>query len=146
MNLKDTLSGAQDLPVAAKVGSVILGFVLSYIAPVQSFLIAVAVLVCADVVTGVWASKKRGEALTSARASRTISKLVGYPMAILLSHLMATTFFKDVPVLDGVTYAVALFIAAVEFKSNLENISSITGIDLWAQVSQFINNRIKPKQ
>lgn len=146
MELRDTLTSANELSATAKVASIVIGFMLSFVAPVQSFLIAVAVLVCADVVTGVWASKKRGEPITSRRASRTISKLIGYPIAILLSHLMATTFFQDVPVLDGVTYAVALFIAAVEFKSNLENISTITGIDLWAQVAQFINNRLKPKQ
>jgi hypothetical protein len=145
MNLKDSIASANELPAALKVGSLALGFLLSYIAPVQSFLIAVAVLVCADVVTGVWASHKSGEAITSRRASRTVSKLVGYPLAILLSHLMATTFFANVPVLDGVTYAVALFIAAVEFKSNLENISAITGIDLWAQVSDFINSKLKTK-
>lgn len=52
MNLRDSLTSANELPAALKVGSLALGFLLSYIAPVQSFLIAVAVLVCADVVTG----------------------------------------------------------------------------------------------
>ena len=39
----------------------------------------------------------------------------------------------------GLTYAVSGFIASTEFKSILENVASITGINLWDKIKDRLN-------
>lgn len=121
------------------------GWLLAYVSPVQNFLITVAVLVLADVVTGIWAARKRGVKFTSTVLKRTVNKIVFYPLAILLSHQMTLTFFTDFPVVENLTYMVSLFICVVEFQSNIENIGTITGIDIWTRIKEFIGSKLSKK-
>ena len=85
--------------------SMTLGAIVTYITPIQPFLVAVVVLVFADVVTGVWASLKRGEEFRAARLVKTVRKCILYTLAILLAHLMVVTFFPEVIVLGSLLLA-----------------------------------------
>lgn len=112
------------------------------IAPVEPFIVAVFVFVICDKVTGTRAALKRGEQKNSRAMARTIEKLVFYMIALLLSEVVRLVFMPVVPI----TYAVALLIIRVEFKSNSENIKQVTGVDLWPSVKQFIENLSHPKK
>lgn len=125
--------------------SALLGAAGGFLAPVQAFLLTVLGLVACDVITGIWKSKKAGNPITANKLGNTVQKVVLYPVAILISQVMVTTFFKDVPLAGSLTYIVALFISAVEFQSNIENIGAITGIDLWSQVKGWIASKVKTK-
>lgn len=141
----DTLTQHLQHDDASRVFSVAIGALVGFFAPIQAFLITVFMLVVADVITGIWASKHRGEPFRASKLKNTVGKMVLYPLAILISQIMVNTYFKDVTIFNSLSYMVALFISAVEFQSNIENIGDITGIDIWSQVKEFIQSRIKAK-
>lgn len=140
-----TLNASGGWKAIAAALSAATGWLLAYVAPVQNFLITVAVLVSADVVTGIWAARKRGTGFKSSALKRTVNKMVFYPLAIILSHEMTRTFFSDVPVVENLTYMVSLFICVVEFQSNIENIGTITGIDIWSRIKGYIGAKLNKK-
>lgn len=139
----DTLKAMSETSIWMKWGAVILGGVLSFITPVQSFVIAAMSLVFVDVITGVWASKNRNERFNSRRLYMTVSKLILYPLTILISNLVVITFFKDIPVVEGLTYMVSLFLCMVEFQSNIENVGDIVNIDIWSNIKKWLTDKVK---
>ncbi len=139
----DTLKAMSETSIWIKWGAIALGGIFSFIAPVQSFIIAAMALVFVDVITGVWASKNRSEKFNSRRLYMTVSKLILYPLTILISNLVVVTFFKDIPVVDGLTYMVSLFLCMVEFQSNIENVGDIVNIDIWSNIKKWFADKIK---
>ena len=132
--------------------SVAAGYVVSFQAPVQPFLILVVVLVGVDLYTGIKAAKHAGRYKNSKASEgwrRTVNKIVLYFIAILLSEGFVQVFAEGVPYFPPLTYIVAFYICSIEFKSNLENISEVTGVDLWLAVRDKIKDlfpgRSKPK-
>ena len=101
--------------------------------PIQPLMIVSTIMIMLDFLTGVWKSVKKGEGFSSSKMSNTVSKTVLYQIAILSSFLMETYIFGGLPV----TKIVAGFICSVEFKSILENIGEVTGIDLWKHVAKY---------
>jgi hypothetical protein len=112
------------------VAALVFGIVLAFLLPLVPFLGMVFVLVAVDLITGVRAAKARKETITSGGLKRTIEKICLYFAAIILSEGMVQVFFPGLPL----TYVVAAYIALTEFKSNIENISDVTGVDLWKRI------------
>ena len=110
----------------------------AFLAPVSHFLLFTIVLVLTDLFTGVWAARTRKEQLKSRGFFRSVIKISLYMVGILLSHGMNIVFFApkglDFDMLNYVTGIISL----TEFKSNLENISTVTGTDIWALISAYI--------
>ena len=108
---------------------------IAILAPIKAVMIAVGVLVIADMITGVWAAIKRSEKITSAGFRRTVSKLVIYQIAIItgfvVEHYLVDGSIPIVKIIGGV-------IGLVELKSVLENANSISGTDIF----QLILNRL----
>lgn len=97
------------------------------LAPIKMILIAVGLLVLFDLITGMWAARRRGEALKSAAMRRTISKMLIYQLTVISGFLL------EHYLLDGlipVSKLVGGVIGMVEFKSILENASTIAGEDI----------------
>lgn len=90
-------------------------------------LVAVGILVLADSYTGLRAARKRKERIHSRGLSRAVGKVSLYLLGIILSRMMELIFFPSIPL----SSIVAGYIGVVEFKSNMENISEATGIDIW---------------
>ena len=109
-------------------------YIVFFFAPITAAIIGLAVLIFADVITGCKAAKVRGEEIRSNRMARTVSKIIFYSIAIILSRVMEVAFIDFIP-LAQIT---AGYIAIVEFKSNLENIASITGVDVWKHLMKKI--------
>jgi len=98
--------------------------VAAYFAPIQSTLLACLILVAADLVVGVWAAVKRGEAIRSAKLRKTITKLFVYQVALCLGFIGETYLLAgSVPVVK----LIAGFVGVTELKSVFENLDSITG-------------------
>ncbi len=93
--------------------------------PIHASMEAVLLLVAADLFTGVWASHKRGEKITSWGMRKTVSKVLAYEIAIVLAYVLESTFLTFIPAVK----VIAGFVAATEFKSAMENLSKITGLD-----------------
>tara|TARA_R100001015_G_C4474353_1_gene56941 strand:+ start:159 stop:575 length:417 start_codon:yes stop_codon:yes gene_type:complete len=118
-------------------------FLLLFIGDITSSVLAIIFLVFADTVTGIWASLKNNQYLTSRRAGRIISKLVLYPLAIVVAKVAEVYLTPAIPWIQ-VTSGI---IAIVEVKSIFENISLILGFDLWARIKDAIwKEREKPKK
>lgn len=111
-----------------------------FFSPIYLILFTTGFLVATDLLTGIFAAKKRGEAVDSKKMARSISKIIFYFIAIILSRIMEITFINGLP-LANIT---AGYIALVEFKSNFENIGTITGLDIWKTLISKINNQ-KPQ-
>ena len=115
---------------AFEVGTIVkLGvpYLVFFFTPITAAIVGLGVLIFADVITGCRAAKLRGEEIRSNRLARTVSKIIFYSIAIILSRVMEVSFMEWIPVAK----LTAGYIAVVEFKSNMENIASITGVDIW---------------
>lgn len=102
--------------------------VQQFVLPISDFMIIVVALVTADWITGMRAAVKRGEPIVAAKMGKTIEKTALYFIALLLSEGMRRTFVPEFPI----TYVTALSISITEFKSNIENIETVTGVQIWA--------------
>lgn len=99
---------------------------IAVFAPIKALLLTTGVMLFADLVTGVWASIKRKEPITSAGLRRTVTKLFVYEAAIMLAFL-AEHYMSDI--LPFVKMASAM-ISIVELKSIYENLNEISGSPL----------------
>lgn len=110
------------------------GWASSFLVPTAPFLGIVLFLVFADFITGIRAAVKRGERLSSKGFRRTVEKILLYFIAILASEGMRQVFMPSVPV----AYMTALAIAVTEFKSNIENVEQVTGVQIWATIKEAL--------
>lgn len=110
------------------------GAFLSFMAPVWPFVFMAFVLVIVDMVTGVRAAKKRGEKIKSRGLYRGIEKFVLYFLAITVAQQMQVTFFEVVPV----TQVVAFGICVTEFFSMVENVETVTGVNILRRLKKII--------
>jgi len=134
MNLELSSVWEQILPIISKV----IGWSAIFLAPVHSIMLAITFLVGMDLITGLLAAHKRGEKLSSNGIRRTITKTLAYMSAIIASHVMSIYF------LDGIIDPVKIvsgLIAVTEFQSLMENLSSITGVDLWKQLLEKLQGK-----
>lgn len=97
-------------------------------APIKAAVLVAFILVMVDLFTGVWASWKRGQKITSAGLKRTVGKIALYEIAICAAFLCQQYLTGDLlPVFKLVT----ALVGAVELKSCLENLDSISGTNLF---------------
>lgn len=113
------------------------------LAPIHAVIVSVGVLIFADLVTGIWAAKKRNEKIGSAAMRRTVSKIVIYQTAVITGFLLETYLLSG---LLPVAKLVAGVIGLVEFKSILENSNSILGQDLFKSVLLKLGSENDPKR
>ena len=121
-----------------KYGEAVLASLMGFLVPIFSLLMATGILLFADLITGICAAKKKGEKIESKKMGRSITKCIFYYMAILLGHVMEVVFVNDLPIAK----ITAGIIATVEFKSNMENISVLTGLDF----SKIIREKLDSKR
>lgn len=103
-------------------------------------MITVGFLVLGDLVTGIWAAVKRGEPFSSAKLRQTVTKTLGYQLAIVLSYVTESQLMPEIPVLK----VVAGLIASTELVSALENLASITGVPLGEAVKRLFDKKAPP--
>jgi phage-related holin len=117
--------------------ALLIPYLTFFFAPIALILFTTGSLVCADLMTGVFAARKRGEQIQSRKMARSVSKIIFYFIAIILSRLMEVVFFPQIPIAN----ITAGYIALIEFKSNIENIGTITGIDIWKAIINKFNRQ-----
>ena len=101
-------------------------------APIKSTLITVMVLSVVDLVTGVWAARRRGEPISSRELKRTPIKIAVYEIAVLCAYLVAQYLTgPELPIMN----LVAGLIGMVELKSILENLDGVSGGPLFSVVT-----------
>lgn len=122
-------------------GLEVTAFLVIFLADIQAAMWALGFLVMIDTFTGIWASwKKHGiEYITSRRAGRIVTKLVLYPLSIIVAKVAEVYLAPLIPM----TEVVMGILASVEIKSIFEKISSILGFDLWHRIKESL---WKPKE
>lgn len=116
--------------------SALAGWLTSFVLPIAPFLAFTVFLVLCDLFTGTKAARVRNEKINSRGLRRTVEKILLYFIAILASEGMRLVFMEPIPV----SYVTAFAIAITEFKSNIENIETVTGANVWS----YLKDRIKP--
>lgn len=101
--------------------------IVSFLAPIKGLLIALIVLIVADLVTGLIAAIKRKQRITSAKLSRTVTKTLVYLFSIILTKLVSNYVIMsdDVPL----TSMLSSFIILTELQSVFENLNKISKHD-----------------
>lgn len=105
--------------------------VLAVFAPVHGIIIVSLILILSDLVTGVLAAHKKGQAINSSGLRRTVSKMCIYLAAICLGFLVEKYMLSDIL---PVSKIVAGLISIVEFKSILENLDVLNGSSLFKKL------------
>ena len=112
----------------------VLGFLVVFLLDITAALVAVGFLIMADNFTGMWAAFMRGETITSRKMGRVISKIILYPLGIIIAKVAEDYLSPDIPWI----YVTTGIIAAVEVRSNFENIGDILGFNLWKRIKNAI--------
>lgn len=115
---------------------------MAALAPIKMVMITVGFLIITDLITGIWAAKKRGESISSAAMRRTVSKIFIYQLTVISGFMLETYILEG---LIPVAKIVAGVIGMVEFKSILENSNQIVGGDIFKLVLQKLGSDNDPK-
>lgn len=112
--------------------------IVAVLAPIKAMVLAALVVTLLDSLLGVWAARKRGEAITSAGFRRTISKALVFMTALVVGHVCGVYLLGG---LIPVASLVAGCIGVVEGKSCLENASAVLGQNVFRAVVDRIGSR-----
>lgn len=99
--------------------------------PIEPMLIAMGVLVAADLVFGLLSAYKQKIAITSAGLRRTVTKSLIYLSAVLLGYVAEHYLIGD---LLAISKLIAGTIGVVEMKSILESADIINGGSLFKTI------------
>lgn len=110
--------------------TIILAWLTIYFAPVYPLIAAIGFFVFADFLTGIQASRKRGEKITSRKMKSTVIKFGSYAIAIISSYLIEKLFLEGIPALK----IISGLIAFIEVKSVNENLKDMTGTDIFGEI------------
>jgi hypothetical protein len=108
------------------------------LAPIKPVMVTVGILIISDLITGIWAARKRGESITSAALGRTVSKMVVYQTAVVTGFLLQRYLLADAM---SVVNIVGGIIGMVEFKSFIENANYIVGGDIMKEVLKKLGSK-----
>jgi phage-related holin len=103
--------------------------------PIASMLLFTGFMIFFDAVTGIWASKRRGEVISSEKMKRSVYKVIIYPLAFIISS-WAELILPSIPFIKGAS----TILIAIEGKSVLENFNDILGYNISEMVKVFITN------
>lgn len=96
---------------------------LAIFAPVKPLMLAALFLVVVDTITGLLAARKKGEAVTSAKLRRSVSKALVYSAGLMAGHVTGIYLIDQ----DWVAKLVAGAIGVTEMLSIAENLSHFSG-------------------
>jgi hypothetical protein len=124
-------------------GSKYLIWFLLFITPIHPFLITIYILLFFDLITGISKAIKIKEPITSKRMRDSVLKFLFYSVAVYIGYQVDITLIsKSALVLSKL---VGGYIMLIEFQSNIENISVITGVDLWVMMKDKVMNYFNDK-
>lgn len=111
---------------------------VAVIAPAKDVMLAVLVLIVADLVTGVLAALKRKEKITSAGLYRTMTKIMVYELSIILGFIAQKHLLMDsIPIIN----IIGSYVGLTELVSAYENINKISGQKLLAQILKKLRSK-----
>jgi phage-related holin len=120
---------------------------ISFLAPITSAILAVYFLIFVDLVTGLWASIKEKQPITSSALSRTIGKILIYSTTIVVSFVVHKYLLGGFEL--PIEALVSGFIAITETKSIFENLNRLSNNKALGDLILILSNerqkRLPPK-
>ena len=113
-------------------------FFASLACPVGEIMFFAGFMVFVDTFTGIWAAKMRGDKITSRKLGRVVSKLVLYPIAIIVAA-WCEKLQPGVPFVESAT----TLLIVVEGKSMIENLTDILGYNFLRIIKGIITDGYK---
>ncbi len=110
---------------------------LAVFAPIKAVLLVTGILIFADLITGIWAAKKKGQAITSAGLRRTVTKIFVYNAAIMIGFLAETYMLEGFIPISKIASGL---IAVVEMASLLENLNVIHGSNIFKSLIEKLGS------
>lgn len=108
---------------------------LVFMLPTREAMVGLTVLAIINAITGVWKAKHQDKDFRWAALISSFFKLVAYQMAIAVTYITETIFFNGLPL----TQVVAGIMAAKELQSSLDNLHTVTGLDLWTNIKTLVS-------
>lgn len=108
---------------------------LVFMLPTGKAMLGLTVLASINAITGVWKAKHKDEDFRWLTLLNSFFKLVAYQMAIAVTYITETIFFNGLPL----TQVVAGIMAAKELQSSLDNLHTVTGLDLWTNIKTLVS-------
>jgi len=123
------------LLILETIGS-IAAFLMVFFSSINNALFAVGFLILVDTFVAIWASWKNNgvSSITSRKLGRIITKIVLYPLAIIVAKVAEQYLVPEIPFIKVTTGIVA----TVEVKSIYEKISLLLGFDLWQKIKKVL--------
>lgn len=115
--------------------------ILAFFEPLWVLLLWFFVFIACDFVTGISASIKERQIITSNGLSRTIKKLFMYTMVIVLVHAIDKDMLVVVDL--GLAKICATIICGIELYSILENCYRLTGNRVFKVLTRFTLKKIE---
>lgn len=121
--------------------------IAAFLAPISTVIFAVMFLIFVDMVTGIFASIKEKQRITSSAMSRTVAKTFVYCTTIIVTYVVHKYLLVgfDFPVES----IVSGFIALTEMKSILENMDRVSNQSVLKDLILIFSNererRLPPK-
>lgn len=116
--------------------------VVSYFEPLKTVLVVMLVLVAADFVSGVWASRKSRIACSSRRLRKSFSKMAIYLLVMVLLFMIEDATESE---WIGLNKFIAWAICMIEFISILENCYVITDLPVLKRIVRAIRGKSSEK-
>lgn len=115
--------------------------VISFLEPLWVLILWFFIFIACDFVTGISASIKERQLITSNKMSRSIKKLLMYSMAIVLVHAIDKDMLTFVDL--GLAKICATIICGIELYSIFENCYRLTGNEVFRLLTRFTMKKIE---
>jgi hypothetical protein len=109
---------------------------IAFLAPIHPMLYTIYILLVFDLISGITKAIKTKDPVTSKRMRDTIIKFVFYSIAVYIAFQVDITLFSAAALY--LSKLVGGYIILIEFQSNIENISVITGVNLWMMIKDNV--------
>lgn len=114
----------------------VVSFLGVFFADIQPVLWSIGFLIMTDTALAIWASWKMNgrKSITSRKAGRIITKMILYPLAIIVAKVSEQYLAPEIPwvkVTSGI-------VTTVEVKSIFEKMNMLLGFDLWQKIKKAI--------
>ena len=115
--------------------------VVSFLEPLWVLILWFFIFIACDFITGISASIKERQLITSNKMSRSIKKLLMYSMAIVLVHAIDKDMLTFVDL--GLAKICATIICGIELYSIFENCYRLTGNEVFRLLTRFTMKKIE---
>jgi phage-related holin len=115
----------------------------AYFTPIRNIIILMFLFIIFDLITGVIAARKRGEAITSEKMWNTVHKmLISIALVILLYSVDKEFNIINIVSTHKIT---GLFVVGFELWSILENAVQITNNSIFRALKKFMHDKVEEK-